>query len=316
VTKSLAPTCSEPQSVTPGVAFVDGAFGPLDEASIPLLDWGFNKSDAVYDGIPFTSGRIFRLSEHLQRFRSSMKIWRLPEPTLEYEMADICHDLVARSGLEDGICYVCTTRGVPPSAEVRDPTKFTSRFYAWSQELPQIGSGDSNKKGLSLIVASVPRIPSASVDASAKNFHWGDLIQARLEAADEGADNALLLSMDGTLAEGVGFNAFIVQGDKIATPGKDCLLGVTRQTVLELADDLGVDSQVRDISVNEVLSADEIFISTSAGGVLGVSQVNGIPIGSGDLGETTKRFMTEYWKRRTSEEWSCAVKYKKYRCGS
>ena len=116
-----------------------------------------------------------------------MRTWRLPSPYPSETVAAICHDLVARSGLLDGILYICTTRGIPPSSEIRDPIKFTSRLYGWSQPVPQLGTPDQLREGLSMIVSSVPRIPESSVDSTAKNFHWGDLIQARLEAADRNA---------------------------------------------------------------------------------------------------------------------------------
>ena len=307
---------SEPQAVAdvPGIAYVDGRFVPLGLASIPILDWGFNKSDAVYDGIPFTKGRLFRLADHLRRFSSSMAKWRLPEPRLDWRVEDICHDLVARSGLSDGICYICTTRGLPPSAEIRDPARFESRLYGWSQEIPQLGGAGPTKEGLSLIISKVPRIPSASVDATAKNFHWGDLIQARLEASDRGAQNALLLNLDGNLAEGVGFNVFVVVDGQVHTPDKDCLHGITRQTVLEIAERLDLAPIATDISMQDAVDASEVFISSSAGGVFGVGTLDGAPIGNGEVGVITQAIKAEYWRRRVSDEWSDKVDYASCRC--
>ena len=299
---------------TPGIAYVDGNFVALENACVPLLDWGFNKSDVVYDGIPFADGRIFRLEDHLQRFAESMKKWHLPEPNLASGVADICHDLVARSGLRDGIMYICTTRGLPPSAEVRDPTRFQSRFYGWSQEVPQLGTQEQLDRGLTMIVSGVPRIPTSSVDSTAKNFHWGDLIQARIEAADRGAQNALLLSHDGNLAEGVGFNVFVIVDGNLRTPGKDCLHGITRRTVLEIAQSEDVDATVTDIPASDLQNASEIFITSSAGGVFAVTTLDGRQIGDGVIGPLTSRIRAEYWRRRVSTDWSVQVDYDNYRC--
>ena len=281
---------------------------------MPLLDWGFNKSDAVYDGIPFAGGLIFRLRDHLERFAASMRKWRLREPLTMPAVAAICHDLVARSGLRDGILYVCATRGVPPSAEIRDPTRFRSRFYGWSQEVPQLGAPEQLDRGLSLIISSVPRIPSSSVDSTAKNFHWGDLIQARIEAAGRNAQNALLLTRDGCLAEGVGFNVFVVLGGGLYTPGRDCLEGMTRRTVLEIAGSLQIEASITDIPARQAATASELFVTSSAGGIFAVTTLDGRQVGDGTTGPLTERIRSEYWRRRVSPQWTEKVDYARYRC--
>lgn len=302
-------TVQNPITTTAGCGFVNGRFMPIAEASIPLLDWGFNKSDVVYDGIPFSAGRLFRLGDYLDRFADSMRKWRLEAPYSAEAIVAICHDLVAISGLKDGILYICTTRGVPPSAEVRDPTRFQNRMYGWSQEVPKLGTDDQLESGLRMIVSDVPRIPQASVDATAKNFHWGDLIQARLQAADRGAQNALLLSLDGCLAEGVGFNVFIFKAGEIATPARDCLEGMTRRAVLEIAADIGTPANIRDVRRQELDEAEEVFVSSSAGGVFAVTEIDGKPVGSGRYGQLTRRIHDEYWVRRHSDQWTTVVDY-------
>ena len=298
-----------------GQGFVNGRFVPLEEASIPLLDWGFNKSDVVYDGIPFAAGRIFRLGDHLERFDDSMHKWRLPRPYPLETIADICHDLVARSGLRDGILYVCTTRGMPPSAEIRDPSRFRSRMYGWSQQVPQLGTPEQLRQGLSMTVSTVPRIPETSVDATAKNFHWGDLIQARLEAGDRGAQNAILLNHEGDVAEGVGFNVFAAINGELRTPNKDCLLGITRRTALEIAADQQIPCSESTISAAELVNSSEVFITSSAGGVFAVTRIDDVEIGDGRMGQITQQVRDEYWKRRVSPEWTVEVDYDNTRCG-
>ncbi|MEO1081723.1 MAG: aminotransferase class IV [Pseudomonadota bacterium] len=303
--KNNAPADSLPQE--PGYGYINGRFVPLHEAAIPLLDWGFNKSDVVYDGIPFDQGLIFRLDDHLRRFEESMDKWRLPYPCDRDTIASVCHELVSRSGLRSGIIYICTTRGIPPSAEIRDPAQFTSRLYGWSQRLPQLGA--SMDGGLSMIISSIPRIPQSSVDATAKNFHWGDLIQARLEAGDKGAQNAILLGHAGHVAEGVGFNVFVVKNGAITTPAYDCLKGITRRTAMEIAESLGISCEEADISEQELLEADEIFISSSAGGMFPVTRLNDLPVGSGEPGSITSKINATYWEWRASPEYTTPVSY-------
>lgn len=298
---------TDPLLNEPGYGYVNGDYVPLHEAAIPLLDWGFNKSDVVYDGIPFDEGLIFRLEDHLARFEESMDKWRLPYPCDRETLADICHQLVARSGLRSGIIYICTTRGVPPSAEVRDPAMFSSRLYGWSQRLPQLGVSENG--GLSMIISSVPRIPQSSVDATAKNFHWGDLIQARLEAGDKGAQNAILLGHAGHVAEGVGFNVFMVKNGKIKTPAYDCLKGITRRTAIEIAASLNIACSEADIDADELLDADEIFISSSAGGMFPVTSINEKTVGTGKPGPITGSINATYWEWRRSPDYTSPVTY-------
>ena len=297
-----------------GYGYVNSEFVPLHEACVPLLDWGFNKSDVVYDGIPFADGRIFRLDDHLDRFWESMTRWRLPPPYNRETVANICHDLIVRSELRDGIVYACTTRGLPPSAKIRDPSQFVSRFYAWSQQLPELGTPEQLKSGLVMIVSRVPRIPTSSVDAIAKNFHWGDLIQARLEAADRNAQNAILLSHEGHVAEGVGFNVFAVIEEQLRTPQRECLLGITRRTVIEIAKDVDIDVVETEIPGDDLFIASEIFITSSAGGVFAVTSLEGRPVGTGKSGPITQRIFDEYWTRRVSADWSTPVDYDSLKC--
>ena len=195
-----------------GVAYVDGRYLPIGEAAIPITDWGFIRGDAVYDAIPFTKGFLFRLSDHVERFGLSMRKWRLHISLGPDRITAVVHEVVRRSGLRDGLVLIMATRGVPPSLGIRDPARFENRFYAFSQVLPPIAAPERLRDGMSVIVSRVRRIPETSVDSTAKNFQWGDFTQARLEANDRGADNALLLDHEGNLTEGPGFNAFIVSG--------------------------------------------------------------------------------------------------------
>lgn len=295
--------------VEEGCAYVCGAYAPLREAAVPILDWGFLRGDCVYDAIPFTQGLLFRLQDHLQRFWESMAKWRLRCPHGQAEVREICHRLVARSRLRDGLLLIITTRGLPPSLEVRNPALFENRFYAFAQVLPKIANEDQLRRGLRVAIAKTPRTPERSVDPTAKNFQWGDFTQARLQANDANADNALLLDYEGNLAEGPGFNVFVCKGGRLHTPARNCLKGVTRATVLEMAAALGLCAEERDIPAAELFDADEAFFSSSAGGIFPVVQVDGRRIGSGAAGTVTQALLKEYWRRRTDPAWCEAVDY-------
>jgi branched-chain amino acid aminotransferase len=160
-----------------------------------------------------------------------------------------------------------------------------------------------------MIISSVPRIPESSVDATAKNFHWGDLIQARLEAGDRGAQNAILLGHSGYVAEGVGFNVFMVKNNEIKTPEHDCLKGITRLSVIEIARELGISCVETNITADELLSADEVFISSSAGGVFPVTTLDNKLISEGKVGAITAKINETYWAWRASPSHTTEVSY-------
>ena len=292
-----------------GVAYVDGRYLPIGEAAIPITDWGFIRGDAVYDAIPFTGGFLFRLSDHVERFGLSMRKWRLDISLGPDRITAVVHEVVRRSGLRDGLVLIMATRGVPPSLGIRDPARFENRFYAFSQVLPPIAAPERLRDGMSVIVSRVRRIPETSVDSTAKNFQWGDFTQARLEANDRGADNALLLDHEGNLTEGPGFNAFIVKGGVLKTPAHHRLEGITRRTVMEIAERAGWPVSETDIPVAEMMRADEVFLCTSAGGIFPVTDIDAQPVADGNCGEITSAILNQYWRLRVDPEWAEAVDY-------
>ena len=292
-----------------GVAFIGGRYLPLGEASIPITDWGFIRGDAVYDAIVFSRGYLFRLSDHIERFGQSMAKWRLEIPLTPDKIHEIAHEVVRRSGLRDGLVMIIATRGVPPSLGIRNPAYFENRFYAFSQVLPAIAPKEKLRDGLSIVISKVRRIPQQSLDSTAKNFQWGDFIQARLEAHDRGADNALLLDFDGNVTEGPGFNAFIVSDGVLKTPAQHRLEGITRRTVMEIAERNGRRWEEADISPAELKHADEVFLCTSAGGIFPVIRVDDDEIGDGACGPVTASILDEYWRLRVDPEWAERVDY-------
>lgn len=292
-----------------GVAFVNDRYLPLNDAAIPITDWGFLRGDAVYDAIPFTQGYLFRLADHIERFELSMRKWRLAIPLGADRISAVVHEVVRRSGLRDGLVMILATRGMPPSRGVRNPAHFENRFYAFSQVLPAIAGKERLREGISVIVSRVPRIPEQSVDSTAKNLQWGDFTQARLEAHDRCADNALLLDYDGNVTEGPGFNVFVVTRGTLKTPAHHRLEGITRRTVMDIAARAGWPVAETDIPASELRAADEVFLCTSAGGIFPVTEIDGRPIADGICGKISLAVLDRYWQLRVDPRWGEAVDY-------
>lgn len=277
-----------------GVAFVRGQYVPIAEASIPITDWGFLRSDATYDVVTVWEGAFFRLDAHLERFARSCQRWRLDPGLDAAQITAILSQCVRLSGLRASYVEMICTRGQPPWGS-RDPRQAVNQFYAFAVPFVWLANAQQREQGLHLQISDVQRIPPASVDPTAKNYHWNDLTMGLLGALDAGADSVVLVDAQGHVVEGPGFNVFCVRGGAVITPDQGMLEGVSRRTALEMAQALGLEVQVRPVPADELRSAEEVFITTSGGGVLPVSQVDARPVGSGQPGPITRRLVDTYW---------------------
>jgi branched-chain amino acid aminotransferase len=277
-----------------GVACVRGQYVPIAEASIPMTDWGFLRSDATYDVVTVWDGAFFRLDAHLERFMLSCERWRLNPGLSTEQIVDTLTQCVRLSGLRASYVEMICTRGQPPWGS-RDPRLAVNQFYAFAVPYVWLANEAQRANGLHLNISDVQRIPSASVDPRAKNYHWNDLTMGLLGALDAGADSVVLVDAQANVVEGPGFNVFCIRQGAVATPAQGMLEGISRRTVIEMAQSLGLEVQVRALPAAELRSADEVFLSTSGGGVLPVTVVDGASIGDGKPGALTRRLVETYW---------------------
>ena len=284
-----------------GVAWIDGGYVPIGEARLPLLDWGFTRSDVTYDVVHVWKGRFFRLDDHLDRFARSCERLRL-DPGIDRDgVRRILMGCVARSGLRDAYVEMLCTRGVPAPGS-RDPRRCENRFLAFAIPFVWIIAPDRQEEGAHLVISDIPRISPASVDPTVKNFHWGDLTRALFEAFDRGGETAVLVDHDGFVSEGPGFNVFRVHEGAVTSPDGTVLEGITRRTVRELCEELGVPFAFASITPDELRDADEIFLSSTAGGIMPVARVDDRILGNGRPGPLSMRLRELYW-RKHDEGW-------------
>ena len=291
-----------------GLAYVDGSVVPLAEARIPLVDAGFTRSDVTYDVVAVWKGSFFRLPEHLERFRRSRELMRLEIGFDDAALAELLIGLVAESALRDAYVSMIATRGTPPTGS-RDPRNFRNRLYAFACPYLWVFSPELQERGIRAIVSSTIRTPPAAFDPTIKNFQWGDLMRGLWEALDDGAEAGILLDRDGNVTEGAGFNVFAVVDGAVRTPADGALLGITRRTVLELAREEGLPTRVGPLHVDELRAADEVFFTTTAGGVMPVASLDGKPNAYGGPGPISLRLRTLYWEAHERPEWSTPVDY-------
>lgn len=281
-----------------GVAFVGGKYVGRDEAKISVFDLGFSRSDVAYDVVSIWKGRFFRIDDHLERFVTTCEGVRIDSPydtdTIKKILAECAH----RAKLQDAYVEVCVTRGQFTVLGSRDLRQTKPNFMAYAVPYVWIVAPEKQDIGSHLWISDVPRIPDAAIDARYKNFHWGDLTRAQLRAQDAGADAAVLCSINGYLSEGPGFNVFFISEGKIRTPGANVLEGITRKTVFELALERGIPIEVGDYPPEQLRAADEAFISSTAGGIMPITVVDGRRLGNGIPGAMTRELRELYWSKR------------------
>lgn len=287
-------------SASDGIAYINGTFGPLAEASVPLLDPGFTRGDAVYDTVSVWGGQFFRLDDHIARFFRSCATARLSPPAGPDELKSILAQCVDRTGLDAAYVQMISTRGKFQSPTVRDPRLCTNTLMAYALPYIWIVQPARQLEGIDLAVATGNRrTPPEAVDPRMKNFNWLDLQRGLFEGLDRGSDTSVLCTPDGRLSEGPGFNLFVVRDEVLRTPRGNVLEGITRSTMLELAGELGLKAEEADLAVDDLHDADEAFLSTTAGGVMPVATVDGKPLRHGTgPGPISLRLRTEYWARR------------------
>ena len=292
-----------------GAAYNGVEIVPIFEARIPIIDMGFLHSDVCYDVTSVWKGSFFRLDDHMDRFEKSYQGLGFKMPLTKAEMRQILIDMVVRAQLRDSYVYMCATRGMPDLDDPRNMDLYQQQFYAFAVDFIWLVDPEQQKIGTDATISSIPRIPDASVDPKIKNHHWGDLTRADKEAHAKGAETAFLLDIHGNLAEGPGFNIFVIKDGKLLTSDTGCLLGITRRTVFDLAKEMGIEAEACKVPAATIRAADEIFTCTTAGGIMPVKSLDDVPISGGKPGPITMKLHKAFWDAHDRPEYSTPVNY-------
>jgi branched-chain amino acid aminotransferase len=265
----------------------------LSEAKISLFDWGFTRSDATYDVASVWQGAFFRLDDHLERFFASLQKLRFRIPYDRAQVRAILHGCVRAGGLRDAYVAMVCTRGVPPKG-VRDPRLAQNRFYAYAIPYVWIAPPDKQRAGIDLHISMRQRIAPASVDPTIKNYHWLDLVQSMFDAYDQGRDTSCVVDAEGNVTEGPGFNVFMAKDGVVHTADRGVLEGISRRTAIELCRRLDIPLRPGAVPADAMRQADEVFLTSTGGGVLPVAKVDGRPLPQFP-GAITTRLQDAYW---------------------
>ncbi|HLI59199.1 MAG TPA: aminotransferase class IV [Solirubrobacteraceae bacterium] len=279
-----------------GTAWIEGEYVPAAEARISIFDTGFGHSDLTYTVAHVWHGNVFRLEDHLDRLLDGARKLRLDPGMGRNEIASIAKRCVSLSQLRESFVNITITRGFGRHQGERDVTKLNHQLYVYA--IPYVWAFPPHEQifGTTVVVPRhVRRASRATIDPTVKNYQWGDLTAASFEAQDRGARSAILLDADNCVAEGPGFNVVIVKGGALASPSRNALPGITRKTVFEIAQSMGVDATLRDITSRELYEADELMAVTTAGGVTPIVSLDGEPVRDGDPGPITVRIRDRFW---------------------
>ena len=286
----------EENDFSQGAAFIEGEYVPVNQARIPVLDWGFTRSDVTYDVVHVWQGYFFRLEDHLQRFLRSCEKIKLDPGYDKEQIHEILANCVTKAALKDAYVEMVCSRGVPVPGS-RDPRDCENRFFAFAIPFVWVLSPELQDRGARLYISDIPRISPKSVDPTVKNFHWADLTRGLFQAYEHGADTVVLVDMEGNISEGPGFNVFCVRDGTILSPGGTVLEGVTRTTVKELCDEMGIEFSLGAMSPEALRGADEVFLSSTAGGIMPVKYVDDVELASIEPGSLSLTLRDLYWRK-------------------
>ncbi len=266
------------------IVYLNGAFMPIDEARVPVLDRGFIFGDGVYEVIPVYGKRLFRLDEHLDRLANSLDATRIPNPYPESEWKKNLSQIVMKHQFEDQSVYVQVTRGVA-KRDHAFPETITPTVFMMSNPL-QVIDIDTFNKGVSAITLDDIRWQYCNIKAITLLPN----ILLKQTAVDEGAQEAILVR-DGEVTEGSASNIFIVIDGVIKTPPKSSRLlpGITRDLIVELAANNHINCVESNFSRTELSAADEVWLTSSTKEVLPIVKLNDEIIGDGKPGPISRK---------------------------
>lgn len=278
--------------------WMDGKLVDWNNAKIHILTHGLHYATAVFEGIRCYSTKkgpaIFRLEEHIKRLVNSCKMYHMTLEYSEKELKESIIETIKINNVQDcyirPICYYGYGKmGVNPL-----PNKVSTSIALWDWEDHIKTQGD---KGMRVIVSSWVRIDSRSLPIHAKaSANYANSALARIEALKSGVDEAIMLNMSGMVVEGTAENIFMVKDEMLVSPPltSGALDGITRSSILTIAQHLGINFQICDISRDELYYADEVFLTGTAAEIKSIGEIDKITIANGRTGKITTKLLDLY----------------------
>jgi branched-chain amino acid aminotransferase len=279
--------------MTEGTIYAGGAFRPAADASVSVFDHGLLYGDGVFEGIRAYNGRVFKLERHIERLFESANAIRLQIPATRDEVEALVVEACRRNQIVDGYIRLVVTRGagdlgLDPSGCLRPNIVVIARAGVTLYKRKP-------SQGITAVTSAFRRNAADATSPAIKSLNYLNNVLARIEASDRGADEAILLDRDGHVAEATADNVFIVTERALVTPPTSTnLRGITRETILHLAEELGIRAEEKAFALFDLWTAREAFMCGTMAEVVPIASVDGRTIGKGTPGPTTLRLMAAY----------------------
>jgi len=274
--------------------FIDGKFYSERDAKVSVFDHGLLYGDGVFEGIRIYHGSVFKLKEHIDRIFYSAKAILLEIPMTPAELMKATIATCRANKLRDGYIRLVVTRGIgtlglnPRSCKKASIIIIVGKIQLYPPEYYQ--------RGLDIVTVPTTRNLHNSINPAIKSLNYLNNILAKIEANNAGVEEAIMLNAEGFVAECTGDNIFIIKNGALFTPplAAGALYGITRQTVLELAEQTGMKVSEPNLTRYDLFCADECFITGTAAEIVPVVKIDGRVIGTGKPGPLTLKFSEEY----------------------
>ncbi|MDQ8184534.1 branched-chain-amino-acid transaminase [Pelagicoccus sp. SDUM812002] len=276
--------------------FLDGEFVEKEEAKISVFDHGLLYGDGIFEGIRIYKSCVYRLDEHLERLEYSAKAILLNMPWTRQELSDLVCESCRINGLSDGYIRLIVTRGVgslglsPNSCPKPSLIIIADKIALYPEEC--------YTEGLKIVTVPTRRTNAAALNPGVKSLNYLNNIMAKVEAAQAGALEGIMLNDQGNVAECTGDNLFIVHKGVIFTPhaSNGALRGITRQAVIDLASSEGLQVKEVNLTRYEIWNADECFLTGTAAELIPVVGLDSRAIGDGSPGPITQKLHAAFHK--------------------
>lgn len=285
--------------------YLDGELVERDKAVVSVFDHGLLYGDGVFEGIRIYDKLIFRLKEHMDRLYRSADAIELKIPMTKADMVKAVVSTTKANDLSDGYIRLVVTRG--PGDLGLDPRKCKKATIFIIADKIALYPDEFYRKGLAIVTAKTRRNYPRSLDPRIKSLNYLNNILAKIEAISSGTDEAIMLTYDDYVAECTGDNIFAVHNGELLTPpvSVGALEGITREAVMALANKMSIKACEKMLKMDDIYSAEEVFLTGTAAEIIPVITIDGRRIGSGKPGVKTLRLMEEFKKLTKSD----GVKY-------
>ena len=275
----------------------NGSFQAWDDSNIHILTHTFHYGLGVFEGVrAYSTSKgpaIFRLNDHTDRLFSAADKVNIEIPCSKNEINDVQRAIFSKNNLEEGYIRPMVYLGSESMGLRATDLSVNTAVAAW--EWPSYMSPESKESGISIIKSPFPQYSNPLYSGNKIMGSYINSIMALQDAIKKGADEALLMDENGFISEGSGENIFIIKNDEIYTPKiEHCLNGITRQSVITIAKDFGINVIEKDLTYEDLSYADEAFFTGTAVEITPVTKIDSKPIGTGARGPITKKLQETY----------------------